>query len=316
MHLQNVRLITCVGVEHDLPLLPHFIDHYAALGIPPPNMSVILNANDPQSAKLGEAVALASRKSVETDIWLAPYTSETMWEKRRKLQKSFMPPRQWLVSADVDEFQEYPEDLGSFLDRCERLGVDTVQGVFIDRLHPEGRLAAIAPDRPLMEQFPVQADVIGAIGGVGRHHGRHGTVKLMAFKGSILPARGGHDPQPESRPRFLYGASLGQFPEIDRPSYRFTVPTKVHHFHWTNHLRPSLEKRLATAGVSAAGKEYGRKQLTHIERHDGILLEAVATDAGEAPKRSWQRRLAGMRRLGLLRIGAYRLKRMLAGART
>ena len=36
--LSNVRLVTCVGVERELPLLGHFLDHYTALGIDPAHL--------------------------------------------------------------------------------------------------------------------------------------------------------------------------------------------------------------------------------------------------------------------------------------
>lgn len=293
-------LLTCVGVESDLDLLPHFLDHYRRLGIPPDRVRPILNAARPDAPELARARRiLAEAGAAPAEIWIAPYTSDTMWARRRALQSREAGAEDWVLSADVDEFHEYPEPLADFLIRCAQLRVDCVQGVFIDRLAPGGRLPPVRAAPAILEQFPVAADVGWSIAGAGAAHDRFGTVKLMAMRGRILPSRGGHHPMKDVAARFLYGQPLGRFAALERPSFRFAVPTRVHHVHWTESLPARLEKRLATPGVSPAGAEYGRRQLDHIERHGGIALArvAVAPEPAVAPG-GWTARLARLRARG------------------
>ena len=302
-----IRLVTCVGVGSDLPLLPHFLDHYAALGVAPADTVVILNADAPDHPALAEARAILDARGVATpEIWIAPYTSETMWAERRRAQRVRCAPGDWVLSADVDEFQRWPAPLREVLGTAEGFGADCVQGVMIDRLAPGGRLAPVRPEPGILEQFPIRAEVAIAIGGRSAAHGRGGTVKVMAARGRILPGRGGHRPLPEPRARQLLLYPLGDWREIERPAFRFAVPLQVDHVHWTDTLPERLRRRIATPGVSPAGAAYGARQLAHLERHGGIDLGAVSL----APEGTadWPARLAALRRMG-------RRKRMLGTAR-
>ena len=290
-------LITCVGVEHDVPLLPHFLRHYLALGIQPERMRVIVNAVSINAPGLNAAQSVLGDFGVKhVETWIAPYTSASMWEKRREVQVREAAPDDWVISADVDELHEYPEPLDDFLGRCDKIGADCVQGPFIDRLASGGTLAPIVPEASIMEQFPLMTDVIWALGGQGKNHDQHGTVKIMAIKGRVLPSRGGHHPLPDQPMSYLYRIPLAQFPAITDPAFRFSIPSRVHHFHWTDALVERLERRLATPGVSPAGAEYGAKQLSHISEHGGISLERVAM-AEELKVDDWQSDLERMRRL-------------------
>lgn len=312
------RLISCLGVEGDLALLPHFLRHYRALGVDPARMHIILNSSGPEVPCLNVARELLEKFGTSPpEIWIAPYTSDAMWAKRREIQTKVADPRDWVVSADVDEFHEYPETLRDILARCDRLGVNVIQGVFIDRLAQGGRLAPVRPDPDLSTQFPVIADVICSLGGEGVHHDRYGTVKLMAIKGAILPSRGGHHPQGGQQGlRYLSGAPLGALPGLVKAGFRSAIPLRVHHYHWTAGLQERLRRRLETPGASAAGREYGSKLLRHLDAHGGIDLEQVAR-----PERDWRGRLPWTLRMRLLRteVGlgrtADRFRNLLAGKR-
>lgn len=270
-------LITCVGVEHDLELLPHFLRHYLRLGVEPGRIRAILNASDPTHPALVDARRiLAEHGAPPGEDWIAPYTSDGMWAKRREVQAREAAPDDWVLSADVDEFHEYPEPLADFLRRCARMGVDCAQGPFIDRLAPGGALADVRRTPDIWSQFPLMADVIWSLGRSGASHNRFGTVKLMAMRGRVAPGRGGHGPVPEGGPiEHLFGAPLGEFPLIERPAFRGRIPLRVHHFHWTAKLPARLRRRVATPGASAAGREYGAKQLAHLEAHGGVDVAAT-----------------------------------------
>ncbi len=295
---RRTLLISCVGVEHDLALLPHFLRHYLGLGIEPADAHLVLNAPTADAPALAEARAVLEAHGIEpAEEWIAPYTSDAMWEKRREVQRRVAAPADWVVSADVDEFCEFPAPLGEVLDYCDRRGVTCVQGVFIDRLAPGGRLAAVEPEPSLWDQFPIEADVICTLRRDEDGY-QAGTVNIMACRGDVLPSRGGHHPLHNGRPvSYLLGRPLGQFPGIGEAIVRFSVPFRVHHFKWTEGVLDTHRQRLATPGASKAGSVYGRRLLEYFDHRDGRV------ELGDVPVREprlgdrvpWLARVAALR---------------------
>lgn len=275
--MADIRLITCVGVEHDLALLPHFIDYYQDIGISPDKMHIVLQASEANTIEMENAQSILLEFGIEPqEIWIAPYTSDTMWEKRREIQHQVANAEDWVISADVDEFNEFPTALPDFLNYCRKKGYNCIQGVFIDRLDPNGHLKTINKEKSIWKQFPVQADVICTM----RQHEEggwiNGTVNIMACRGSIFPSRGGHGAiAGDVQLKYPFGRQLGKLPGIDKPSIRFAFPLRVHHFKWTKSLIKSLEKRLATPGVSERGKSYGQTLLNHIDKQRRIEIEGM-----------------------------------------
>jgi len=299
--VKEIRLLSCLGVADDLPLLPHFLDHYLGLGIAPGRIHMILNAADPDDPRLEAARAtLAARGAAAPEIWIAPYTSATMWARRRDLQSRVSGAADWIVNADADEFHAYPAPLGTITAWMARRGATCLQGPFVDRLAPDGRLAPVAPAPALGAQFPVEAEAMLALAGTGAHHDLYGSVKLMLHRGNVLPSRGGHHPIPDrGRVRFAYGAPLATFPRAADPGFRAGLPFRVDHFKWTEGLRTGLERRLATPGASEAGREYGGKLLAYFARNDGIALGDVVLRGGGVPDRvrggTWRAQAARLR---------------------
>ena len=297
MTSDNPLLITCVGVDHDIDMFPHFLRHYLTLGVRPESIHPLLNARHADAPGMAKAHAMLAEAGIpggNAEIWIAPYTSDSMWKKRRELQKRLCGEQDWVISADVDEFHFYPEPLTDFLARCDALKVNCVQGVFVDRLAEGGSLAEVREEPDLLEQFPIEAEVALSIAGRGEHHGLGGTVKIMAMRGYVMPNRGGHAPLKDQRVSLLYKRPLGRVSEVGSPDFRFSLPTRVAHIHWTSSLPARLRERLATPGLTPAGLEYGQKQLDHLERHDGIALDQVALAPSDWPG-NWEKRLSRLR---------------------
>jgi hypothetical protein len=311
----RIHLITCIGVDHGIDLIPHFLRHYLDLGIRPEEFRVVLHSREPRSSDLSRATAWLSEVGIEpSEVWVAPYTSTAMWEKRRDVQAQIVSEDDWVVSADVDEFHEYPEELRTLLRGCQARGIDALQGPFIDRVATNGELARIEPAVPLWDQFPLETDATWAIGRAGRYHGKQGTVKLMAFRGYLRPARGGHYLlSGDRRPRYYFGINLGHLPNIHRPEVRFFLPLRVHHFKWTAGMTESVRTRLETPGASPAGSEYGRKLLDHFGDRGCLRVHAVAspppggTIAAKLHSFAWPAYLWVGRVLGVPRMIARRL---------
>lgn len=316
----NIHLVTCVGVDTELGHLPHFIDHYCALGIQPDNFHVVLNTSDKNSPGLDAAKHVLTQRGLKAqETWVAPYTSDAMWAKRREVQARVTNVDDWVVSADVDEFHEYPAPLPEVIAECERRGARCVQGVFIDRLAPGGKLAAVAEQPSIQEQFPIQADVQCAIAGTGEHYNYRGTVKMMVFKGTIWPDRGGHMAlRGDSPVEYLFSRDLGLFPAIGNARFRFFVPLRVHHFKWTDTMPATLRRRLATPGVSVAGGEYTRALLDYFDQYAGVVPDDVPRRSNTAATTgTWRARITSLRvldaalwyRTRLTRIGSKVLSR-------
>lgn len=305
MPSRKVRLISCVGVEHDLALLPHFVRYYLAMGVAPSCFHLVLNGPNGDSEAMRRARSILTAHGIEPEeVWIAPYTSDAMWEKRRTVQQRVADPADWVLSADVDEFHEFPAPLPDFLRYCERRSVNCVQGVFIDRLAPGGELAAVAPDPPIWEQFPVQADVMCPMRSTEPDGWWYGTVNVMASRGEVRLDRGGHHPLFEDKEiKFPLGRQLAKFPVIVDAPFRFAIPLRVHHFKWTDSLVTGLRRRLDTPGVSRRGKAYGQRLLDYLDRAGGIALDDVPIK-----ETSLLDRLPWRARIGAFRAGSLALR--------
>lgn len=292
------KLISCVGVEHDLPLLPHFLAHYRSLGVRPEDMYLIANAADAAHPGFLEAECITgSFGAPPPRRWIAPYTSDTMWRERRALQRSVAGTDDWIISADVDELHEYPASLNAFLAYMDDGGFDCAQGVFIDRLAPDGELRAVAASPALWDQFPLRADVACTVRRGEPDSFWHGTVKLMVMRGYLFPKKGGHHADRlRHEMNHVYGAPLSCFPGMTRAPVRFSVPLRVHHFKWTAALKRAVVKRFETPGASPVGSRYGRRLIGYLGSEDRIAPTSVPImrfdPLGFLP---WRLRLAAFR---------------------
>ena len=297
-----LRVISCLGVELEGDLLPHFLAHYRRLGVPAENIHVILNAqrDDAPGLAIAEAV-LRAHGAARARRWIAPYTSDAMWAERRILQRHVARQDDWILNADADEHHVYPCDPATVASYCCAKGYNAVQGVMVDRLAPDGVLAPVAPAPMLEAQFPVAAEVAVTLFQRG---GREldGTVKLMMHRGDVLPSRGGHNAGAEGAPpRYLAGARLAAIPGMARPATRARFPFRVDHFHWTVRRRASLKRRLSTPGASVAGRVFGTQVLDYLANSGRIGVEDVTIISSRPPAAGWRRRMLGMRLASRLR---------------
>ncbi|WP_090114969.1 hypothetical protein [Limimaricola pyoseonensis] len=289
----TVRLVSCLGVELDLEMLPHFLRHYAEIGIAPEAMHFSLHAETAQSPRLAEAERiLAEFGAAEPARWIDTYTSDAMWEERRRLQRAVAAPGDWIVNSDIDEHYLFPAPLAEVIAHCDKVGANCVQGVQIDRFAPEGALAAVAPEPALAEQFPVSGEASFHVFRAGKHYGISGTTKLMLHRAEVLPRRGGHNPegltansrQAESDgPRFLLGRPLHTLPRLADPAFRFAFPFQSLHFKWTASRLPTVARRVETPGSSPAEAENGEKVQAYLTEHGRMPLDKVVLRGAKAP---------------------------------
>ncbi|ROU03363.1 hypothetical protein [Histidinibacterium lentulum] len=320
--LGNVHLVTAVGVTGDLALLPHFLDHYTGLGIPAANIHAILNAPVASVPELDAARAcLAGRGCADPAIWIGPYSSREMWQRRRALQGARTGAGDWLVSADVDELHVYPDGLSPVIDTMEAEAADVLQGPMIDRLAPHGRLAPVAATPGLFEQFPLEGDLMCQVSRRPELADHGGTVKVMLCSAAVLPGLGGHGierpetvarakalaahegpdpaapgPSPDAGPaRRLARLAAGDIrqlvpflgdPRIKDPAFRLSFPVHVAHFKWHAGLPAELDRRRASGLQTAAAERYSDALQAMLYRDGG----GPRVDLGLfAPLRPWHR---------------------------
>ncbi|MGK7297308.1 MAG: hypothetical protein ACNS61_16045 [Candidatus Wenzhouxiangella sp. M2_3B_020] len=269
----RLRLVSCIGTEFDLPLLDFFIAHYRGLGVEPSRMHFIVHATERTSENFDAALSLLESRGTAAPMrWIGPYTSTEMWQRRRALQQSVSQQGDWIVSADVDEFHEYPEYPEQLVDYCEANDYHVLQGPFIDRISDDGVLRPVDPTKPLAEQYPLEAEVMCHIGKIPGKADAAGTVKLMLFRSDVMPGLGGHGTKPDGNIRFLNGTLLSAFPRIKTPDFRFELPAKVHHFKWRESMLTSISERWRTPGSSPAGSEYGKRLYAYFDRSGSRIL--------------------------------------------
>ncbi|QUJ77330.1 hypothetical protein KDD17_04835 [Sulfitobacter albidus] len=302
-----IRLVSCLGAALDLDMLPHFLAHYASIGIAPENMHIILQGTSEDGDDiLRAATVLRSFGAAPPKRWIGDYTSDAMWAQRRALQEEVAGPADWIVNSDIDEHYHFPAPLADVVAHCLQIGVNCVQGLQIDRFAPNGVLAAVRESPSQAAQFPIEGEASFHIFGTGKHHGISATTKLMLHSAQVFPRRGGHNPEgiiadaAEGKrgvvPRFLAGRPLHQIAAIADPAYRFAFPFTSAHFKWTASRIPSVRKRIATDGVSPAGEEYGGKILEYLGEHGRMPLENVALkDGAGAPAGGWRKQMRIMR---------------------
>jgi hypothetical protein len=295
-----LHLLSCVGVENDLPYLEHFIRHYERLGIAPENFRLILQTTDPDSPRLRKARDILESHGIAQDhLWSEPYSSRTMWEERRRLQQEIAGPRDWVVSADVDELHEYPAPLEEIVAWCESEGHDIVQGPFIDRLPADGRLSEVPPpaERSLAEACPVQTELRHHIGGHTRNVNLGGSVNLMLIRGDVMPGIGGHNPLPSAKTRdYALGGPLWRFRRLSEPRFLFSMPFLVHHYKWTAGLMERLRERLDHQEMTPAGREYTEKVVAFFDGK-GVAMESLPRrDPDRDAPADWKGKVAEMRR--------------------
>jgi len=224
------RILLLVHASSRVPgrLLDRFLDHYHRLGVD--EFLLILHGGweDPQEHLIRRILAEHDTVPVlEVDTFSAA-------RKHRRflsLMDQHCDPGDWVLLADVDEFQVYPDTLAHWLGWCDRNGYDFVRGRFLDRLAPDGHLAAIEPDGDLWRTFPFAARVTEHVTGGW-------SYKVCAMRGNLRPGEGGFH-------CLDYGADdyRNLFLTLRDPAAP-RLEIDVHHFKWDASLRERLDAKL------------------------------------------------------------------------
>jgi hypothetical protein len=178
------------GVE----LLPHFLEHYARLGVKTERMLFIVNYNpktasssdqNSSSSPLQKLTAILDAWGADYRVWLGQYSADAHLKyKLEVLQR--VPVRDWIIITDSDEFHDYGGMTApQFLEICTRRGYNWVKGYFVDRVAEDGRLTQIQASPAIWLQYPFKCDVARRLA--------HGDPsKITAFRGFLRSGVGNH----------------------------------------------------------------------------------------------------------------------------
>jgi hypothetical protein len=244
-----LHLITTLD-ESRIEWLPQFLGHYRGLGVERAHLSLHFEPQVSPAVKrqrTDRAAAFAAECGFElTAAIVCVYDTFMLRSHHDQLQSQISDESDWIVWADIDEFQVYPERLPSLIELAERTGIDYFGGVFVDRTTEDGSLPVFDPGRSIWSQFPHQCHITRDL--------------TTACPEKVACARSG------------VRLTLGNHAVCDESLTRYEGRVEVHHFKWDASVIPRLQRRLTPDWRERCPWwEESRDVLDHIESNGGKL---------------------------------------------
>ena len=140
-----IKLISCISLDYDLQLLPHFLKHYSELDIDV--FHLILHSNQYSnfdSEKLYNDYLSKVPQKLMLENWSGVFDGITKTNKLNRIIQSSKESH--IIMADVDEFQEWKAPL--------KESGDLVWGILRDRESTDMKLNPVTEDS-IFDQFPL-----------------------------------------------------------------------------------------------------------------------------------------------------------------
>jgi hypothetical protein len=202
-------------------LLPHFMRHYAKLGVE--RLFVLVNTAE-NKGLIARARRLARRvPCVEVvEVSYAEFFSDEQKDagERRVLDVAEIGENDWVLNLDLDEFHQYPYPLAEICTAERAAGSYAIGGNVLDRVACDGRLHAVTIQPCLGFQFPMGGDITGKVM-------RLCNWKYMLVRGSVRLQHGRH--------------SIGSRHTRSIPVLGLQEQYRVHHFRYTRDLARRIE---------------------------------------------------------------------------
>lgn len=229
------------------PLLKHWVRYYTGLGVPPERFRMSLLSTD-LSDNMGRVAewlieqGIMPQRCIPGSLQFNPLTDH---EERVRI-RSELPPDDWIIPVDADEFYGYPEPIPLRLARVEAEGCDGIAGWFVDRIAADLSLPEVLDEPSLFEQFPLETQLTRHINGCPH--------KILACKNHYKMICGHHNTYDGPRPNY----SPEQF--------------KVHHFKWTKGVRQRVARHLSLKDERYVWQHEARNTL-RVLTDDRLLLK-------------------------------------------
>jgi len=156
--MSKIWLVTVVGL--DFKLLPKFLQYYKNLGIK--NFLVITHYSNEKSNLREIAKYILNSSNLPRLVhkeWIGPFSEKLKVDNERKIINENCTFDDWIIYADIDEFQEYPEGLRNTIKKCDNKKKTFLEGRMIDRIASNGYLLEYTPSIPLEQQYPLGGQI-------------------------------------------------------------------------------------------------------------------------------------------------------------
>lgn len=266
-----IYLQATLSVYHPT-IIPHFIQHYVALGVEPQRFLITLNARTAREPLLHSVTATLNAYGIlPAHHYLGEFDSAVDKRHSLELQRAYTQPSDWIICCDADEFHQYPfqgRKIAEFLSHCTADGYDVIRGLVTDRVSADGRLKPITPCPSLAEQFPVCVDVTHALSGAC-------VEEVMAHRAHLYTVPGNHcltlDPDGAANRGHSLEVTFNTAPEPER-IHTFPQILTVHHYKWDETLLQRLEYAAGLKKEIYWSRE-ADAYLEHVRKFNGLNLE-------------------------------------------
>jgi len=244
--MNKIYLVATIGP--DFRLLPKFIKYYKNLGVT--DFLILLNTSDQTPLSILKYFDITPEK-----IWVEKF-SETLKQKyEREIVEKNCTDHDWVVYADLDEFQYYPMGFMNYITLCEIKGVDFLEGRLVDRLSESGELIDLDESKSLEEQFPLR-------GYITNNLLKAWDKKIVCAKGNLVVGGGHHI--------FLDRTTYKTLP-YDTDLNEYSQSIEIHHFKWDTRALSRMSNYLLLPDDSlAAWRAEISRFLSHYSKHNRI----------------------------------------------
>jgi len=143
----SIKLISCIGLDYDRPLLSHFLKHYRALHIDHIHLIIHKKTDFKCKEVYNEIKEIIGDTNLTLVKWVGLFDGVTKTHKLNKIIEGSL--EDYIMMADVDEHQVWDSPIREYLkDNNFRWGK------LQDRESAKKELIEIT-DKPLLEQFPL-----------------------------------------------------------------------------------------------------------------------------------------------------------------
>jgi inorganic pyrophosphatase len=238
----------CAIRDGGADLLPHWLEHYSALGVDRLVLATIHPTDDCAEQTIQDC---HRRWQFERLAMPAEANGELDQDELRRtvLRRAGARVGDWILHTDLDEFHQFPTSLRRIIAACDEQGIDAIVSRFTDRIARDGTLAPIQSTPSIWKQFPVACRMSEAI--------CHKYVqKAMLSHFEVRTTAGHHGVSTPCRA----GIPIGR-PE----QYR------VNHFRWHAEAASRLKWILSLPGVDPHWKKEASRVLEWFDSNGGKI---------------------------------------------
>jgi hypothetical protein len=215
--------LICTLEPARIPFLPQFVEHYSLLGVQNFHLSLQIEPALPAAAAdkaQSESAAILKPYGISLAFTLVqPFNSLHLRAHHDAIISRECKADDWILWADIDEFQVYPGDFRSLIRFAEASQLDYFIGYLVERAAADGTLRPFNPAESLWTQYPRRFTLPGV-------DPDEKTYKVTCARPQVAISRGNH------------------FPVGDKSFRYYADRVEIHHFKWDETVMARLSRRL------------------------------------------------------------------------